>query len=68
MEIEKHVFGKQMFTGSCRDNGTQSGLSSLGLPGTPTTPSPIFFEDISGDCSILATGPLSKVFKQLRGK
>ena len=26
VEMEKQMFGKQMFAGSCRDNGAQSGL------------------------------------------
>ena len=26
MALEKHMFGKQMFAGLCRDNGTQGGV------------------------------------------
>lgn len=41
MEAEKHVFGKQMFDGPGRDNGTHSGLRSPGptqvFPITPST-------------------------------
>lgn len=40
MEMEKHSFGKQMFAGSCRDNGILSGLWSLGLPSCPDYTSP----------------------------
>ena len=43
MEMEKHVFGKQMFAGPGRDNGIQSGLRDLG-PVSPNTPSPYSLE------------------------
>ena len=37
--MEKQMFGKQMFAGSCRDNGTQSG-SDLQTHISSMTPSP----------------------------
>ena len=37
MEMEKQMFGKQVFAGPCRDNGTQIGLSS---PGPARFPAP----------------------------
>lgn len=54
VKIEKHMFYKQMFSGPCRDNGTEDGLWSLGS----AMPSP----DVSGDSSLPVTGYLSKLF------
>lgn len=37
MEMEKHMFGKQMFAGTCRNNESILDSASLGLGKFPTT-------------------------------
>ena len=66
MEMEKQMFGN-MFAGTCRDYGTESGLWSPGPPKFPHHISPIFFVGTSGDSSILGTASLPKFIGQLRG-
>ena len=60
VEMDKQMFGKQMFAGPGRDSGTQSGL--------PHQTYSIFFADLSGDRSILEIGPSSKFIEAVRGK
>ena len=59
MEMEKQMFGKQMFAGPCTDDGTDWTLISRPCQVSPITPSPLFF---AGDSSILGTGPSAKFF------
>ena len=60
--------GKQTFSWLRRGNGTQG--DSVVTPVTLLThhTQPIFSAHISEDCSVPGTGPLSKLFRQLRGR
>ena len=67
MEMEKQMFGKQMFAGPCKDNGSTVDSASLGLAKSPPPHQLIFFADNSGYNSILFYRLLAKFFNYLRG-
>ena len=65
MEMEKQMFGKQMFAGPAQMMGLRVDPDLQALPSFPQHTEPMFFTDISGENSILGTGPLPKFFRQL---
>ena len=60
MEMEKQIFGKQMFAGPCSTMGHRGDSDLQALLSFPYHTQSIFFADISGGSSILGTDPLSK--------
>ena len=65
--MEKQTFGKQMFAGPGRDNGTQSGLWSLG-PVPPTTPRLYSFQRSPEIALVWEQAFYQRFFKAIRGK
>ena len=55
MEMHKQILGKQMFAGSCRDNGTQRGILTRILLASSLSTTPSLYCNISGDSSLPGT-------------
>ena len=64
MQMAKQIFGKQLFAGSCRVDGTQGGI----LTKTPLGSSLVHTVVFPGEGSLPGTGPQPTFFRQLEGR
>ena len=68
MRMRKQMFGRQMFAGSAETMGHRVDSDFWALPNFPNHTWPVIFANISSNRPILEKGPLSKFFRQVRGK